>query len=156
MRGWRGTSVSAWWRQETPFYMRALTCKRPDKLTGRGYAEEKRELCKTNRTIQYDSERRWVGNRQSEAAEEVSVVDFLEIFSHSSLPWINTIEKWDITRWVFIWAMVPWNTRTSRAVSKVLFPTSQYYGEAENSMVNVDRDQFTILCPIILSTGAPL
>ena len=29
-------------------------------------------------------------------------------------------------------------------------------GETGNSMVNVDRDQFAILCPIILSMGAPI
>ena len=33
---------------------------------------------------------------------------------------------------------------------------SQHFGETENSMVNVDRDQFTTLCPIFLSMGAPL
>ena len=34
-----------------------------------------------------------------------------------SLPWNNTTEKWDITRWVFIWAMVPWDNRIYRPVS---------------------------------------
>ena len=52
--------------------------------------------------------------------------------------------------------MVPWNKGNFRAVSKVLFPTSQWNGEEEDSMANVDHGQFAILCPIILSTGAPL
>ena len=34
---------------------------------------------------------------------------------------------------------MPWNKRTSRAVSKVLFPTSQMKREVENGVVIVDR-----------------
>ena len=40
-------------------------------------------------------------------------------------------------------------------MSKGLFPTSQKKREVKNGVVNVDRDQLAILCPIILLTGAP-
>ena len=40
-----------------------------------------------------------------------------------------------------------------KSISLMTCENTKY--EVENGVVNVDRDQFTILCPIILSTGAP-
>ena len=37
-----------------------------------------------------------------------------------------------------------------------VFPTSERFDEAENVMVNVDREQYAMLYPIIISTHAPL